>query len=158
MPETPITRKALEAIIANQERLPKSTIVDEGLAWLRMHLAALDKRQRLVFRSDMPGYVTLGRDGEERTFVNPDLAGVGYAWRIFLAGEKAQHVLHAFDLLGAPCKQPGNALGNALTRAADWIEYQAACPALAIAVRSISVSKDGRIHYDPARGPEIILM
>lgn len=159
MPEIEISKRALEAIIANMERLQASPVIDEGLAWLKCHRTRLDspRQKHLVFRHDMPGYLTIGRLGEERQHVQPPIAGLGYAWRVFLAGATAQHVLQASMLLDSPGKRPDNALRNALSAAADWLEYQAHCPELAAAVRGITVGRDNTIHYDPAKGARIEL-
>lgn len=116
-------------------------------------------RPSIVFDLSMSGYVTLGLEGNERTFLDPGLAGLEYAWRIFLNGVAAKDALHASDLLDSPGPRPGNTVRTRIAAAAEWVERAAGCPPLAVAMRrpSISISDAGEIEHDPARGPRIIL-
>ena len=116
--------------------------------------SALGRVQRqdaapLVFDLTMPGYVTLGRAGEERVLPHPGLPGLDDAWRILLAGLTAKDTLRAADIIGG--KRPGNALRNRLAHAAEWIERTGMCPALAQVLRrpSISITEDGLIIPGP---------
>lgn len=112
---------------------------------------------RLVFTLDMPGFVILGREGKAQSLPSPKLSGLDYAWRVFLLGAGAGSALDASALLGASTKRPGNALRNRLADAADWVERTGGCRQLATAIRSIRVSEDGGIEYDPSRHPPILL-
>lgn len=160
MQEPAISIRALNAMIETMKTLPVTPVTAEGLAWLRWQrtVLAAPSRQHLVFYIDPPGYVTLGLQGGEMPLENPGLAGLDYAWQILLVGVGAQHTLHADTLLDNPGRRPANALRNALSAAADWVEYVALCPLLAVAIRGISVANDGTIHCNPANGPRITLM
>lgn len=160
MQEPAISIRALDAMIETMKTLPATPVTAEGLAWLRWQrtVQAAPSRQNLVFYVDSPGYVTIGPQGRAVTLEHPGLAGLDYAWQILLVGVGAQHVLHAATLLDNPGRRPGNALRNALAAAADWVEYTALCPLLAVTIRGISVANDGTIHYNPANGPRISLM
>jgi hypothetical protein len=102
----------------------------------------------------MPGYVRLGVRGHEQTLPHPGLAGLEYAWLIFLHGPAAASTLHALTLLHAAGKRPGNALRNCLTKAAEWTERAGGCAPLAAAMRqpSMSISDAGAICFVPPKG------
>lgn len=114
----------------------------------------------LVFRpANMPGYIQLGRQGSEVTCPDPGLPGLEDAWRIFFIGVAVQDILHAEDIVGDDCNQPGNALRNRLAKAAEWIEGLGVpgCREIAQAMRrpSISISSLGIITAGPR--PRILL-
>ena len=110
----------------------------------------------VVFAEPSPDYVLIGIEGREKAFRYPDKCGLRDAWRIFLCGATAGHVLHSSMLDGNPS---GTALGNRLKAAAAWVETEARCRELAQAMRSpsIEVSRDGTIRYNPARNRPIRL-
>lgn len=114
---------------------------DEALTWLERQArrAALP----VVFSFDMPGYVLVGTEGEHETITDPNLAGLSAAWEIFMHGDNAPFVFFAADRGMSP-----NGLGNALERAAAWVERR--CMPLAVAIRAIKVRKDGSASIDPA--------
>lgn len=128
--ETPVGR-----VLANL--LPDA---DEALAWLERQArrAALP----VVF-SFHPGYVLIGFEGEHETILDPDMIGLSAAWEIFMHGDNAPFVFFAADRGMSP-----NGLGNALDRAACWVERR--CMPLAVAIRAIKVHKDGSASIDPS--------
>lgn len=156
-----ISPRALDMLIETAKRMPPSAVADEALAWLKCKRAEINspRRQVYVFWLDCPGYVTLGRLGEERTLEHPGLDGLGYLHQILLAGVAAGSYLDAAAILKRPGRSPGTTLANALGRAADWLEYQARCLPLATAARapSVSVAKDGSIRVDVSNRPHIDL-
>lgn len=88
------------------------------------------------------GYVITGT-GNADVHPHPGLPGLDDALQIFAHGVTVSSTLTATDLVG-PCGHPGNALQGRLKRAADWFDL-VGCRELANAVRSIGVSKPGRI-------------
>lgn len=155
MPKESISAPAIAYLIELSRAAPASPRRDEALSGLQL-LREQAQRPPLIFWLDMPGYITLGREGDTQTFEHPEYAGVDYAWRILIFGPKARSCITAEDILETPGLRPANALRNALTVAADWIEYRAHCVPLAVVVRSISIAKDGTIHA-PTNRPYIDL-
>lgn len=159
-----ISPRAIAALIAAVEHLPVSAMRDEQLFWLKRKHAECKapRRQHLVFRLDVPGYVIAGRAGEARTLELPDKLATGLecAWRILLAGVGAHYTLDAFELLkNAELKQPGGSLRKVIRSAADWLEREANCPPLAAALRSpyLVITNEGEVHVDTANRPRIDL-
>lgn len=113
-----------------------------GALWERARIAQRVEALPLVFAASMPGYITIGRQGDAHTYPDPGLAGLSDAWRIFSHGLTVGHTLNASDLGGT-----SNALRNRLTKAAEWVERATGCRELARAVRSISINNDGRIDF-----------
>lgn len=97
----------------------------------------------IVFIFEMPGYVLVGQGDDVRPRRDPQLAGLYIANDVFMAGINAPAVLNASDFGMTP-----NAMRNARDRAAEWADTR--CGPLAVAIRSISVSKDGRPTFEPA--------
>ncbi|MFZ5581385.1 MAG: hypothetical protein ACOZCK_01860 [Pseudomonadota bacterium] len=120
---------------------------DEALTWLdrQVRRAALP----VVF-SFHPGYVLIGFEDEPETIPDPNLAGLSAAWEIFLHGDNAPFVFFAADRGMTP-----DALRIALKRAATWTE-QYSMP-LAVAIRAITIHKDGSASIDPAYVPPLHL-
>lgn len=120
---------------------------DEALAWLdrQVRRAALP----VVFAFH-PGYVLIGFEDEHETIPDPNLAGLSAAWEIFLHGDNAPFVFFAADRGMTP-----DALRIALKRAATWTE-QYSMP-LAVAIRAITIHKDGSASIDPAYVPPLRL-
>ncbi|MHB1430179.1 MAG: hypothetical protein ACYC5U_11735 [Rhodocyclaceae bacterium] len=120
---------------------------DEALAWLERQArrAALP----VVF-SFHPGYVLIGFEDEHETIPDPNMAGLSAAWEIFLHGDNAPFVFFAADRGMSP-----DALRIALKRAATWAEPY--CMPLAVAIRAITIHKDGSASIDPAYVPPLHL-
>lgn len=119
----------------------------EALAWLdrQARRAALP----VVF-SFHPGYVLIGFEDEHETIPDPNMAGLSAAWEVFLHGDNAPFVFFAADRGMTP-----DALRIALKRAAKWTE-QYSMP-LAVAIRAITIYKDGSASIDPAYVPPLRL-
>ena len=143
---------------ADQERRRELQILKAEIIQ-RTKLAAFKPPAVFTFAFPAPGYITLGVEGQERTLRCPDLDGLAYAWEIFLNGVAAGDALHATSLLRDPGRHPGNALRNAITKAADWVERTGGCPALAVAMRSpaMSITDAGDIRFTPPKGLRIVL-
>lgn len=122
--------------------------VDEALAWLDRQ--ALRSARPIVFSLEVPGYVWIGPEGEHKAVPSPRLSGLLAAWGIFLYGENAPCVLFAANQGTTP-----NALRNSLKPAADWAERY--CMPLAVAIRAITIHKDGSASVDPAYVPPLRL-
>lgn len=159
-----ISPRALASLIEHTKRAPESALRDDQLSWLKLKQAECNapRRQHLVFRLDVPGYVIAGRAGEARTLELPDKLATGLecSWRILLAGVGVHYTLNAHILLeNAELKQPGNSLRNVIKPAAEWLEKQANCPPLAAALRSpyLVITNEGAIHVDVANRPRIDL-
>jgi len=94
-----------------------------------------------------PGYVILGRHGcEDPERLHPGLAGLDIAAQIFRLGVTAGSCLDTHMLVKGG---KGNALKNALTAAAEWIEREGH-PRIAGEIRRIKVSRNGGFTYDPS--------
>lgn len=150
-----ISAPAFALIVENIKRLPESPRRAEALRWLSKQQEDA-KHKPLVFWFEGSDYVTVGREGSTQTFEHPGPHGLDYAWHIFAHGIAAQHAINAEDILDNPGRRPASALYNALVAAAAWLEDRAHCPALAAAVRGISISKTGVIHT-PSNRPYISL-
>ena len=112
--------------------------------WERTLVAQRDEALPLVFDTLMCGYITLGVSGETQTYPHPGHPGLDDAATIFSHGLTVCNTLHASDLVGL-VKRPGNTLRNRLAKAAEWMDRVAVCHELSRAVRTISISDDGRI-------------
>lgn len=140
--------KAMQQHPADHTRLANLVRnVDEVLAWLerQQRRAALP----VVFAFH-PGYVLIGFEDEHETILDPNLAGLSAAWEIFLHGDNAPFVFFAADRGMSP-----DALRIALKRAATWAEPY--CMPLAVAIRAITIHKDGSASIDPAYVPPLHL-
>ena len=131
-------------------RVLANLLPDAGAA-----LAWLDRQQRraaqpVVFSLEIPGYVLIGFEDEHETILDPNMAGLSAAWEIFLHGDNAPFVFFAADRGMSP-----DALRIALKRAATWAEPY--CMPLAVAIRAITIHKDGSASIDPAYVPPLHL-
>lgn len=153
----PVSVRALDAILADLERLPRTPVIAEATAWVKWHrlAAASPHRPPLVFGLGEPGAVAMGREGDVALFDDPGLSGIRYAWTIMAADPVRRARLRAAGIVRKPVRRPANALRNALAKAADWMERR--CPDLAAAVRRISVSNDGGLRYNEVVGQRIFL-
>lgn len=116
-------------VLAN--RLPD---IERALDWLDEQTRRVGRT--VVFSLEIPGFVWLGVEGEQRPVPDPNLAGLSAAWEIFFLGENAPFVLFAADRGTTP-----DALRISLRRAATWAERY--CTPLAVAIRAIKVHDDG---------------
>jgi hypothetical protein len=116
------------------------TSPNEVMQWLDSHRTPTGPL--VVFVYEMPGYILVGQGGDVRPRPDPNLDGLRIANEVFLHGTNAPAVLRASDWGLTP-----NAMRNALVRAAEWAERYA--PLLAVAVRAIKVSKEGRPTFEP---------
>lgn len=131
-------------------RVLANLLPDAGAA-----LAWLERQQRraalpVVFSFEQPGYVLIGFEDDYKTVPAPDKIGVYAAWEIFLHGDNAPFVFFAADRGMSP-----NSLRNSLEPAAAWAEPY--CMPLAVAIRAISISKEGSASFDPAYVPPLRL-
>lgn len=120
---------------------------DETLAWLDRQAR---RAARPVVFSFHLGYVLIGFEDEHETIPDPNMAGLSAAWEIFLHGDNAPFVFFAADRGMSP-----DALRIALKRAATWAEPY--CMPLAVAIRAITIHKDGSATIDPAYVPPLRL-
>ncbi len=96
----------------------------------------------VVFIFEMPGYVLAGLEGEARPYRDPNIDGLRIAHEVMISGINAPAVLRASDWAMTP-----NAMRNTLARAAEWADSR--CPRLAVAIRAIRISKEGRPSFEP---------
>ncbi len=135
---------------SDMRRVLANALPDAGAA-----LTWLERQQRraalpVVFAFDIPGFVLIGPEDNYKTVPAPDKSGVYAAWEIFLHGDNAPFVSFSDDLGVSP-----NSLRNSLEPAAAWVEYYSA--SLAVAIRAISIRKDGSATFDPAYVPPLRL-
>jgi len=135
----PTARQAIDNLLPD---------IDEALTWLEQQ--ARRAARPVVFSFEMPGYVLIGFEDDYQTITDPGLVGLSAAWEIFIHGDDAPFVFFAADHGLTP-----DALRIALKRAATWVErYNAP---LAVAVRCITIRKDGSASIDPAYMPPLRL-
>lgn len=149
------TRRMIEAMSKHGSGSAVATILrnflppgdsEAACEWLITQTRRASRPVVLAFEAY--GYVTAGLAGEEAVYHDPRLEGLQVAHAVFLEGINAPAVLRASDWGMTP-----DGMRNALKRAAEWAERR--CAKLAVAIRAISVAKDGRPTFAPAHPIEV---
>lgn len=131
-----ISKRALEAAICAAELVPGNPAINEALAWLRAHRAALDRPTVRVVPT-MGDAWTWEIDGTTWTCQRGSIAFWAY-WMAMRDGWAQCSWLDA----------PPNSIRNARQRLADALEHEGH-RALASEVRRCQVGSDGRVTYRP---------
>lgn len=117
------------------------------------HLADLDRairkwREPVTFRLEVPGYVLFGQGQDVfPRKLPPRMTGIYIAHAVFEAGEAAPSIVRCEDYGEKGDGMQPRGMYNALRKAAKWFEVEG-CGALAVAIRGISVSDEGRPSYN----------
>lgn len=132
-------------LVAYRNLLPlghKRDQVEQTRREVERHYRAALKSQPLTCHIH-GGYVITG-PGVADVHPHPGYPGIDDALEIFAHGMTVPSTLSATDLVGVGCDRPDNVLRMRLKRAAEWFD-RTGCGSLANAVRSIVVSRSGRI-------------